>query len=183
MNFTENKEYEEFYRKNWKQYASESHFWFQKAQALYDAANVVRYAFWPEKRTPRDRKAAVSDFYKGTVYMLLAGLAVETILKGILIGQNPQLVEKQELWKELVNHDLKKLYKKTKLTMSNLQNNLFERLTNYVITFGKYPVTKIEQNMSKRGETSFSSQTDFDGVDQLWDFLSKKIQTFIKKVK
>jgi hypothetical protein len=89
MSFTENKkELEEFYRESWEQYA-QPYFWFQKAQTLYDASNAIRCAFWSKTRKHHDQKAAISDFHKGPVYMLLAGLAIETLLKGILIGQNP----------------------------------------------------------------------------------------------
>lgn len=180
MRFAENKEFEEFYKKSWEQYASPN-FWFQKAQALYDAANAVRCAFWPKQRTPRDRKAAVSDFYKGPVYMLLAGLAVETVLKGILVGQNPHLVEKQKLSKKLLGHDIKELYRRAMFPKVQFKYELLERLENYVKTFGRYPVTITKQNMSKMGKTRFSSQTDFGSVDQLWNFLIKKIETFLEK--
>ena len=124
----------------WKQYAH-PHFWFQRAQALYDAANVVRCAFWPKHKTYHDLKAAESDFYKGQVYMLLAGLSVEVYLKGILVKKNHSLVGQQKLSKELTVHNLNQLYRKAGLSKIKIayHNELLERLTCYVEDFRKYP--------------------------------------------
>jgi hypothetical protein len=189
MCFTKNKEEledlynaakpEEFYRESWEQYAH-SYFWLQKAQALYDSAKAVQNAFWPKTRKHHDQKAAVSDFHKGPVYMLLAGSAIEAILKGIWLGQNPSLVTEQELPKDFTKHDLESLYDKTGLIKNSRQNDLLKRLTNYVTTFGKYPITKTKYDMVNKLKTRFSSQTDFDSVDQLWNLLKKKIKPFAK---
>lgn len=173
---------EEFYRESWEQYAH-SYFWLQKSQALYDASNAIRCAFWPKTRKHHDQEAAVSDFHKGPVYMLLAGLAIETLLKGILIGQNPDLVEKEKLSKKLIKkggHNIKELYRETNFPKNEFKYDLLERLKNYVENFGRYPVTTKKYNMVNKLKTRFSSQTDFDAVDQLWNFLKKKIEPFVQ---
>jgi len=161
----------------WKQY-THPHFWFQMAQNLYDAANALHRAFWPEKRIYHDLETAKSDFDKGPAYMLLAGLAVEVYLKGILIKRNPHLVKQQKLSKELTGrgHNLCHLYQKAGLSKIKVAGHeeLLERLTIYVEDFGKYPVTKNANKMANNWlKIRFSSQTDFDRVNRLWDFLTK----------
>lgn len=87
------REFEKYHRQSWEGYAKAPYFWFIKAEVLYDAANAVRNTFWLKKRKPYDLSAASNDFYKGPIYMLLAGLAVETLIKGIIVGLEPKLVQ------------------------------------------------------------------------------------------
>lgn len=174
------REFEKYHKQSWKGYAENPYFWLIKAEALYDAANAIRNVFWPKRRERYDLSAASSDFYKGPVYMLLAGLAVETLIKGIIVGSHRELVEEQKLSTELTHHNLPRLYKKAGLIENALQNNLLLRLQNYVENFGRYPVTRTKQEMEKMTQTQFCGDTDFISVDRLWDFLCKKIQNYIE---
>ena len=176
-----NGEFAKFHRQSWKNY-THPHFWFIKAEALYDAANAVRNAFWPKICGRYDLDAASSDLYRGPVYMLLAGLAIETLIKGIMVGQNPKLVEPQKLSQELTHHRLLELYRAAGMRSYGPWNDLLSRLQNYVEIFGRYPVPKTKKDMEKMSNTRFAGQTDPGKVDRLWKYLVPKIQAYIQDV-
>ena len=174
------REFEKYHRQSFSSLAKDPESWLFMAKNLKNAADALRNSCWPKERCFRDLDAATSDFLTGPVYMLLAGLAVETLIKGIIVGSHRELVEEQKLSTELTHHNLPRLYKKAGLIENALQNNLLLRLQNYVENFGRYPVTKTKQEMEKMTQTQFCGDTDFISVDRLWDFLCKKIQNYIE---
>jgi len=176
----EHKDLIEYHQGSWTQLAKDPESWLRKAEALKNAADAARVSFWPKKRKHHDTKAAVADFFQGPVYMLLAGLAVETLIKGIIVAKNPEFVGKQWLSKKLTHHNLQELYRTASLREDNSRNDLLLRLQNYVENFGRYPVTKTKQDMEKMVRTRFAGQTDPDTVDRLWSFLFDKIQPYIQ---
>ena len=170
-----------FHRQSWQNYTNPD-CWMAKAETLYEAANAFREKYWPIQRKEKDAEAGCSDFQRGPVYMLLAGLAIETLIKGIMVGKNPNLVEPQKLSQELTHHNLLELYRAAGMRESNSRNNLLLRLQNYVEIFGRYPVTKTKKEMEKMSNTRFAGQTDPERVDRLWNYLVSKIQAYIQKV-
>lgn len=170
-----------YHRQSWTLYA-EPYFWKLKAEALYEAANSFREKYWPTVRKPRDLDAAYSDFMRGDTYMLIAGLAVEALIKGLIIGKKPELVKSQKLSKKLTNHNLVELYQTAELRNNCSRNNLLLRLQNYVENFGRYPVTKIKRDMEKKTKTRFAGEADFHKIDRLWDFLISAIKPYIQDV-
>jgi len=173
-----NGKFAQFHKQSWKDY-TKPYFWFIKAEALYEAANAFHDKYWPKERSARDTDAAYSDLYRGPVYMLLAGLALETLIKGIIVGRNPAVVGPQRLSRKLTHHNLIKLYQEAGLIESKYQNELLLRLQNYVENFGRYPVTRSKNDMKIMSNTRFSGQTDPDRVDRLWKFLVPEIKAYI----
>ena len=174
-------EFAKFHRQSWQDY-TDPYFWRARAETLYEAANAFREKYWPVKRKDKDTEAAYSDFQRGPVYMLLAGLALETLIKGIIVGRNPKVVEHQKLSGKLTHHNLIELYRVAGLRESKYRNDLLLRLQNYVEIFGRYPVTKTKKEMEKMSNTRFAGQTDPDRVDRLWNFLVLKIQSYTQDV-
>ncbi len=173
-----NDKFAQFHRQSWKDY-TRPYFWLVRAEALYEAANAFREKFWPKERSARDAKAAYSDFCRGPVYMLLAGLALETLIKGIIVGRNPKVVGPQRLSKKLTNHNLVDLYREAGLRESKGLKDLLLRLQNYIEIFGRYPVSKTKKNMEKMSNTRFAGQTDHNSIDRIWKNLVPEIQDFI----
>ncbi len=174
-------EFEKYHRDSWHSLSIDPKAWLRSAKHLKTAADALhKSSLWPAKREPYDQKSAVADFHYGPVYMLLAGLAIETLIKGIIVAKHPDFVKQQKLSGELTNHNLKDLYQITGLMKSKSQDNLLLRLQHYVENFGRYPVTRTKPKMEKMSQTRFSSQTDFEKIGRLWDFLCKKIQNYIK---
>lgn len=174
-----NDESAKFHRQSWKGY-TKPYFWLVNATALYEAANAFRDKYWPAERRARDTKAAYSDFYRGPVYMLLAGLALETLIKGIIVGRNPEVVGSQRLSKKLTNHNLIDLYREAGLRKIKYQNDLLLRLQNYIEIFGRYPVAKSKKDMEKMSNTRFAGQADPNSINRIWKYLVPKIQTYIQ---
>jgi hypothetical protein len=170
-----------YYRGRWELCAKDPEVWYQYANSLKTATVALRKVLWRKDRERFSFLIDIADSLYGPVYMLLAGLSVETLLKGIIVATNPELVEKQKLSKDLTHHNLAKLYKKAGFVMSNDVNNLLSRLQNYVEIFGRYPVTKTKHDMQKLTKASFNGQTDPDRIDQLWNLLAKKIRPYIQE--
>lgn len=172
---------EKYYRGRWELWAKDPQVWYQNAESLKTATVALRKVLWPKDRKRFRTKAAVADLLYGPVYMLLAGLSIETLLKGIIIAKNPEFVGQQKLSKELTHHKLIELYKKTGLVKSKYANNLLSRLQNYVENFGRYPVTRTKHDMQKLTSARFAGQTDPDRIDRLWNLLAKKIRFYIQE--
>jgi hypothetical protein len=175
------KEFEKYHRDSWHSLSIDPKAWLMSAEHLKTAADALhRSSLWPAKREPYDQKYAVADFHYGPVYMLLAGLAIETLIKGIIVAKHPDFVKQQKLSGELTNHNLIDLYRTAGLMKSKDHDDLLLRLQNYVVIFGRYPVTKTKQDMQKMIDTRFAGQTDPNRIDRLWNFLVKRIQPYIQ---
>jgi len=173
-------ELEKYYKGKWELLAKDPQVWYRSAQNLKAATDALRKSLWPKNRERFDTKASAADLLYGPVYMLLAGLAIETLLKGIIIAKNPRFVKQQKLSRELTHHKLIELYKKAGLVESRHLNNLLSRLQNYVENFGRYPVTKVKQDMQKLVKTRFAGQTDPDRIERLWSDLFQKFRSYIQ---
>ncbi len=176
----EKRELKKYHTKSWRSLATDPESWLISATNLKTAADAILKSLWPQKREHHDTRSAVADFYFGPVYMLLAGLAVETLIKGIIAGKNPEYIQRQKLSKELTHHNLIDLYRTAGLRENKSRNNLLLRLQNYVENFGRYPVTKTKQDMQKMIDTRFAGQTDPVRINRLWENLLTKIQAYIK---
>lgn len=177
--FNQGIDLENYYKGNWYSLAKDGQVWYQSAESLKSCADGLQKYLWPKDRRRFGTKAAAADFIYGPVYMLLAGLAIETLIKGIIISQKPELVEHQKLSKELTRHDLIDLYQMAGLRVNTRRNNLLLRLQNYVENFGRYPVTKTKQDMEKLVQTRFAGQTDPDRIERLWSFLLREFHSQI----
>jgi hypothetical protein len=77
------------------------------------------------------------------VYMLLAGLALENLAKGILVGENPQLVEEGGLSSRVTTGHLSPgLLGRAGVGLNQHERDLVERLAVFVVWGGRYPVPK-----------------------------------------
>jgi len=181
QNMKKRQEYEKYHRDSWHSLSIDAETWLMSAEHLKTAADALhKSSLWPARGELYDQKSAVADVHYGPVYMLLAGLAIETLIKGIIIAKHPDFVKQQKLSGELTNHNLIDLYQTAGLMKSNDHYNLLLRLQNYVVIFGRYPVTKTKQDMQKLTDTRFAGQTDPNRIDRLWNFLVKRIQPYIQ---
>jgi len=181
-------EFEKYHKGNWHSLATDPQAWLKSAEYLKEAADALHKQLWPAREEPYGHKSAAADLLYGPVYMLLAGLAIETLIKGIIVAKHPDFVKQQKLSGKLTHHNLPELYRTAtlvtsqsgRLITSRSHDDLLLRLQNYVENFGRYPVTKTKQDMQKLTDTSFAGQTDPKKIDGLWDFLVKRIQPYIQ---
>lgn len=133
-------------------------FWFVQAMDLLSSAHALleqheaakeRY-FGPIKGsgrielTPEQQEA--SRFLRlPQVAQMLFGLAVEVLLKGILISRNPELVQGDKLDPQLTgNHSLERLFELAAIDLSASEKELVDRLSESIRWAGRYPVPKRE---------------------------------------
>jgi hypothetical protein len=116
----------------------EPHAWLIEAKQLKRAADLVL----PELReifsvSPQGRPR-FEDAKLFNSYMLLAGLALENLAKGILVKRNPGVVTQDKFI--LKGHDLQQLAQQVLSTLSKNELDILNRLTEFVTWAGRYPI-------------------------------------------
>lgn len=147
------------------------HTWLFNAVPLKRAADIIKseidrtYAAvnHPYGRVP------IQDVYLFYSYYLLAGLSLENLTKGILIGRNPNIVSNGQLNLKMLTdsgngHDLPDLAQKVAIPLSQTEQGLLARLTEF-IAWGKYPIHLRE---NKNIHQSLS-RSDFVIIDEMFE--------------
>jgi hypothetical protein len=126
--------------------------WELSAKHLKESADLIFDYFRPvlESAGPSDaeKERLVNTLNLLGSYYLLAALALENLLKGILVEDRPQYV-REDGWKGPRHHDLSKLCKEAKLMdeLSPRQKTVIERLTGYLVWAGRYPLFVNEKDL------------------------------------
>lgn len=131
------------------------HLWLSSAKHLKKAADIIcdelvkTLASYSSSST----RIPYDEIVLFKSYMLLAGLSLENLAKGILIGRNPNIVNSNELDRKLLGkskggHDLvATLMQKISLELLPSEIDVVSRLTKFVVWAGKYPIHfKADQN-------------------------------------
>jgi hypothetical protein len=149
--------------------------WWLSALRLKGAADALRVNCWPDKREQHSVDAATADFYVGPIYMLLMGMAIEAALKAVLVAKNSDLVGGQEISTAIGTHHLASLWNRAGVgrVPSAQCDSLLNCLEDFVVVFGRYPVSKKASGMSKAKHASFQGQLHFDQVTRLWGRLEE----------
>ncbi len=80
-------------------------------------------------------------------YFLLAGYAIECVLKGYLIALRPELVkDEKQLDNLILTHDLCRLCRECAIVLSQEEQKLFNFITRHIV-WGKYPAPKNVDDM------------------------------------
>jgi hypothetical protein len=129
--------------------------WYAFAIAFKAAADkIAEHTVFLELRPPDSKPVTIQDQYWTFAYMFLNGLALENVLKGLIVAADANCVAIGEKEGELkirgIGHHnldqlarrLEKEFKQYKLTFNDEEYKLLERLSGYVKEKGKYPVTK-----------------------------------------
>jgi hypothetical protein len=140
----------------------EPHSWLMEATLLKRAADLVRqeltkmFAAFPHGSPPYEDIALCKS------YMLLSGLALENLAKGIIVGRNPGVVTPDTF--NLKGHNLLQLSHQAALPLSDNERKLLDRLTDFIEWAGRYP---IHLKAAKNIPQSFGP-TDFEPIDHLF---------------
>jgi hypothetical protein len=150
------------------------HTWLFHATQLKRAADAIKVeidkAFaasnYPYGRVP------IQDLYLFYSYFLLAGLSLENLAKGILIGRNPNIVSNGKLNLKMLagssnGHHLPNLAGQVGILLSEEERNILPRLKECIV-WGKYP---IHLTASGTIHQSFS-YSDFAVIDELFEKFS-----------
>ena len=142
------------------------HTWLSSASQLKRAADLVAAELRNILSVYPYGRASYHDLVLFNSYMLLAGLSIENLTKGILIGRHPEAINSDKFdLKAMVSgqggHDLVGLATQVDIPYNASERSLLTRLTKFVVWAGKYPIhTKAKESVSPSFATS-----DFDGID------------------
>jgi hypothetical protein len=75
-----------------------------------------------------------------SVYFFLIGLALENLIKGILLTLNPTYLSDTKLSNEIKTHNLLYLYNKCGLSLRNNDKTILIKLSRYILWLGRYPI-------------------------------------------
>jgi hypothetical protein len=162
--------------------------WLINSLSLKRAANIIFNQCLEdfEAKISSDPTDSKNEWPLTSIYMLLSGFALENLLKGIYIGRNPTFVMEGKLkkWSSKSGHELLDLAEKTKFELSEDETNLLERLTEFVVWAGKYPIPKqFENNMPRQCQgggyeppTFLFLKKDPELFDSLFERLSNILQ-------
>lgn len=111
-------------------------------------------------------------------FMLLTGMAIENLIKGILVGRDPSLVDREVINNKLLprgGHGISEGAKRV-ISVSNSEYELLRRLEEYLVWAGRYP-------MPLKSVVFFNSQTpdnlrsfswvDFELINKFYDRLAE----------
>lgn len=105
--------------------------------------------------------------------LLLYGLGLENILKGLLISENPNLLRGGKLSKHLQTHDLAKLSKRlTSIQFDSSELELLEFLSDIVPYHGRYPVPRGAESIKPE---KYISESIYDACRALFKRLELQL--------
>jgi hypothetical protein len=158
--------------------------WYSSAKSLLLAVKVLKEH---RNKTLEAYKASIESntvdfecldgFLVLSPELMLRGYAIECLLKGLWVIKGNKLCENGEFYKipDTGNHELLQLAKANKIRVTKSQRDLLVFLTEYVKTFGRYPVpTKCQ---GKNNKLSGINQLAIDDVfDSFIDVLLKEYE-------
>jgi hypothetical protein len=107
--------------------------WYASARALFGASRAV-------SERAKSLVAPLEQAELGRVYRLLAGMALESLLKALLVQQIPQAEYTTKVPDRLRTHDLRVLTERLKLKLGDAEKDCIRNLTEHVVWVGRYPV-------------------------------------------
>jgi hypothetical protein len=106
-------------------------------------------------------------------YLLLAGYALECVLKGCLLAKKPEFIKEDKLDDNITKHDIVMLYNECGIKLSILERQVLEILR-WHLEWRKYPAPKKLKDMPSPVEPS-NKQLDIPGSP----FHGRKLQLII----
>ena len=125
--------------------AQSPHAWLMAATQLKRAVNLVHQELRKVLAVYPDGRAQYEDLALFKSYMLLSGLAIENLVKGVLVGSNPGVVspgkfDLNQLAGSKGGHGLLKLAQQASPALSHHEMDMLARLETFVICAGRYPI-------------------------------------------
>jgi hypothetical protein len=84
-----------------------------------------------------------------STYLLLAGFAIENILKGFSMLRHPDLADGDKLSGRLITHDLPSIAEQLHLVLANDESQLLDRLHRAIRWEGRYPIPLNQEEYGK----------------------------------
>ena len=155
----------------WLEYAEELHFC---------SESLWQNDFKNEKITLKlgEKTESIKESMISRTYFLTISLAIENLLKGILIANQPEHIDNGILNKKLKTHNLENLANKVlEINFSEKETRLFEIGTNAIMSWGRYPITlSFKKPNNEIRLTSELRDTYLSLNNKLSEFLYRKIR-------
>lgn len=133
------------FRRLFSNAATEPRAWQASADSLLRAARAMIPLMERDTSVASDPAAVSFDPPVAPVYMLLVGLAVENLAKGVQVARMQAALSGDKLAKDLKTHSLFDLLKDVGLELDEYDAYLVERLEVFVAWAGRYPIpTRLE---------------------------------------
>ncbi|MCC6345682.1 MAG: hypothetical protein IT388_00685 [Nitrospirales bacterium] len=163
--------------------------WLQKAESLRRTAEIIAGHViddFKKSRSGEKEDGRKPEIYP--VYLMIAGLALEVLLKGILVGRGEKIVDKGEFkgWSG-GSHDLLRLIERVSIRIDEKERWFFERLSEHISWAGKYPIPKrYKKVMPRPMPQGFACVTYFSSEDislfkSSYEMLKVMVQAEIEK--
>jgi hypothetical protein len=138
----------DFWDKQHKKLASTQIVWVLRADELLRAFELLARQAEDDLRLLNENETSHPPSVSGTAIMLGA-LAIENLLKAIRLPQVTPLFDKRGAFK-LDTHDMLKLADDTGIRLSKEEQILLERLEQYLIWAGRYPIPLFSEETRPR---------------------------------
>lgn len=129
-------------------------FWALNAQRLKQSGDLVfnAYASDVEKLFKGVSPLELENLEISHCAMLLYGLSIENLVKGVIIESDPSLISNGKLGKwpggGEGGHDLIGLFKEAGIQPSEIEKDILTRLTAFVLWAGRYKIPKSSEKMA-----------------------------------
>jgi len=121
--------------------------WLEYGEELRDAAEIL----WSQEEHSLELNATLNANFEvlarnsasavSKPYMLLAGFALENVLKGLLVARSPEHITSGSLSNELSTHDIVRLAKKMAgLSLSRQEFEFCKSVSDAIPYWGRYPI-------------------------------------------
>lgn len=149
-----NHDFNSYHATNFEWLAKEPHLWRRSADDLKFSADVLAER-WDEidQRVIADKSDEwIMLWGIGRSYLLLAGLALENLVKGICIKNDPTIVSQQKVEWGRSGHELTDLFDKAGITLDTDELRFIEKLQEFVLWVGRYSLPKRASDYTKRSD-------------------------------
>ena len=149
--------------------------WLSSALMLKQVTDLIWWTpDWAGAESTEGPMQHVGDMTIWPVGLMLAGLALELLVKGLLIVNNPALVTAEKLDAQLTKHALARYLEEASIVLEEEEVALVKRLEEFITWAGRYPIpTKFMQ----RKAPPMLSTSDPIIFQQLFARLSQKLDT------
>jgi len=138
--------------------ASQPPAWWLAARRLMRAAEVLWRAHDADLSKIREGQVEthkLENLELGLAWMLLTGLALENLVKAVLLKREPELAKPGRMpeWPGKgagKGHDLAQLFDRAGVPLSAPERDFMDRLTEFILWRGRYPVPHVAERLMPR---------------------------------
>ena len=142
-------------------HANEELFWVYSASSLWRGANVLL-----EKERQRKHVSGILEPHLLHVSIMLAGLAIENLVKGVIAKEKGFLNTRGEI--KAPRHNLIKLFQTISFSLSPDEIKVLSVVTQYVMWAGRYPIPKKADQLPQSGLLTRAGRNHKKSSEGVW---------------